>query len=309
MWIFFKKSLFFLRKPYPISTCVEDRVRNRRLSWPLLCVKTWLTWLKQSSLCAFSCHWSRPRDIVASGHIDPFLCVFFLPKIGFMWKTYFSLNFLLWQFLLLANCFFVFFLLSLLQLFFKIKILLRESHFFLFSFPCFYFHVFFSFFSPYVLPRRSDGRGQDTSPREMSEGNGGNGHQDLKRRSLVGVIWAWLKVWVDGPESTNENASIWMFWQGLAAIVCFLWLSDTDSPRDIRLCRLVIISSSFSLCIFILFMFASSLERWQRVGGKIGQLEADKLNPEDQMVCVEGPRKIVLEKQKFAEKQLHDLEE
>ena len=46
-----------------------------------------------------------------------------------------------------------------------------------------------------------------------------------------------------------------MFRQGLAAIVCFLWLSDTDSSRDIRLWRLVIISLCFSFYIFILFMF------------------------------------------------------
>ena len=49
----------------------------------------------------------------------------------------------------------------------------------------FLFPFFRLLFSPDVLPRRSDGRGQDTSPRELSESSGGNGHQDLKRRSLA----------------------------------------------------------------------------------------------------------------------------
>ena len=59
-----------------------------------------------------------------------------------------------------------------------------------YSFQLLVFIVIFLvfFFSPHVLPRRSDGRGQNTSPRQMSEGSGGNGHQGLKRRSLVGVF-------------------------------------------------------------------------------------------------------------------------
>ena len=253
IWIFFKKSPF-LRKPYSFSAWVEDRVCDRRLAWPLLRVETSLMWLKQSSLRTFRCHWSRPRDIRC---IKPSLSfsLFFFYQNRLHVKKYFLKNSFFDTFCYLPI---VVFLISLLQLFFKIKKFHRgKVTFFLFSFPCFYFHFSSPFFSPYVLPRRSDGRGQDTSPREMSEGNGGNGHQDLKRKSLVGVIWAWLKLWVDGPEFTNENASILMFRQGLAATVCFLWLSDKDSPRDIRLWRPVVISLVFlSLSVFfILFMF------------------------------------------------------
>ena len=177
---------------------------------------------------------------------------------------------------------------------------IAESHLFLFSFPCFYFHFSsFFFFAPYVLPRRSDGRGQDTSPREMIESSGGNGHQDLKRRSLVGVIWAWLKVWVDGPESTKENASVfclckvWQQW----CVSCD-WVTQT--ARGTAACEgLSSYPGKFlSLCLFFLssLCLPSSLETWQKVRGKIGQPVAVKLNPEDQMVCGEDPRKIVPEK-------------
>ena len=43
---------------------------------------------------------------------------------------------------------------------------------------------------------------------------------------LLACFWAWLKVWVDGPESTKESALADDSWLGLAAMVCFLWLSD-----------------------------------------------------------------------------------
>ena len=66
---------------------------------------------------------------------------------------------------------------------------MADYHFLLFSFPCFYYLVSCPFFAPYVLPRRSDGRGQNTSSREMSESSVGNGHPDLKKEvSLVGVF-------------------------------------------------------------------------------------------------------------------------
>ena len=251
---FSSKNHLFLRKPCSISACVEDRVCDRRLAWPLLRVETSLTWLKQSSVRTFRCHWSRPRDIRCIKPSLSFSLCFFFTKIGFMLKNI-SSNFLSLTLSIIYQSFCLsdFFASIVLQ---NKKIHRGKVTFFLFSFPCFYFHFSSPFFSPYVLPRRSDGRGQDTSPREMSESNGGNGHQDLKRTSLVGVIWAWLKLWVDGPKFTNENASILMFWQGLAATVRFLWLSDKDSPRDIRLWRSVVIFWCFSLSVFfILFMF------------------------------------------------------
>ena len=104
------------------------------------------------------------------------------------------------------------------------------------KFLCFS-HVSCPFFSPHVLSRRSDGRGQNTSSREMSEGSGGNGHQVLKSRSFVGFFFffsAWLKVWVDGPESTKEYASGDYFTLRLEAIVCFLWFSDLCVTQTAR---------------------------------------------------------------------------
>ena len=78
----------------------------------------------------------------------------------------------------------LFFLISLLQLFFNF--FMAEHHFLLFSFPCFYYLVSCPFFLSSCLVKGSDGRGQNTSSREMSESSGGNGHQDLKkRRSLL----------------------------------------------------------------------------------------------------------------------------
>ena len=63
-----------------------------------------------------------------------------------------------------------------------------------FSVLTFFFSLispFFLFFSISVCVSLSlYDRGQNTSPREMSEGGGGNGHQCLKRRSFVGVFFS-----------------------------------------------------------------------------------------------------------------------
>ena len=55
-----------------------------------------------------------------------------------------------------------------------------------------------------------------------------------KRSLLLACFWAWLKVWVGGPESTKENALADDFWLGLAAIVCFLWLSELCVTQTAR---------------------------------------------------------------------------
>ena len=132
---------------------------------------------------------------------------------------------------------------------------------------------------------------------------------------LLACFWAWLKVWVDGPESTKESALADDSWPGLAAMVCFLWLSDlcvtqtargtpasecwSSSPYVLSLSPLL-----FSPCL------PSFLNTWQKVTGRIGQLEAVRLNLDDSMVCVEDQRKkIVLEKRKFVERQLNGFEE
>ena len=68
----FLKKISLKRKNIARFTRVEDRVREWRPSWPLLRV---VTQSSESSLCAFSCHWSRPRDIRC---IKPSLSFFFL---------------------------------------------------------------------------------------------------------------------------------------------------------------------------------------------------------------------------------------
>ena len=132
----------------------------------------------------------------------------------------------------------------------QIKFWLRKNYFFLCSSPCFYSHVPCPFFSLLMfLSRWSDGRGQNTSPREMSEGGGENGHQCLKRRSLVGVFlsmtvglswWTWI----------NQGECLgWWFLARFGSNGVFLvieWLvCDTDSSRDIRWWMLIIISLCF----------------------------------------------------------------
>ena len=75
------------------------------------------------------------------------------------------------------------------------------------------------------------------------------------------VFSAWTKVSVDGPESTKENALADDFWLGLAAIVCFLWLSELCVTQTVRGTPASECSSSspyvlsLSLSTFTLFMF------------------------------------------------------
>ena len=74
---------------------------------------------------------------------------------------------------------------------------------------------------------------------------------------------------------------------------------ETPSSEDLSSSPHVL---SFSPLLFSLCLLKTTGNLRQKLGGKIGQLEAVKRNLEDQMVCVEDPRKIV-------EKQLSDLEE
>ena len=67
--------------------------------------------------------------------------------------------------------------------------------------------------------------------------------------------------------------------------------------------------SVFSLSPFLISLcLPSFLNTCQKVTGKIGQLEAVRLNLEDSMVCVEDQRKIALEKQSGKTTQLHARE-
>ena len=80
---------------------------------------------------------------------------------------------------------------------------------------------------------------------------------------LLACFWAWLKVSVDGPESTKESALADDFWLGLTAIVCFLWLSDlcvTQTARGTPASECLTSSPSvLSLSIFTLFLLMFTL--------------------------------------------------
>ena len=83
-----------------------------------------------------------------------------------------SVNVFLYPFVLF-KIFWNTFLTSLVRFFFKIEN-------FMVSFSCFYSHVSCPFSLLMFLSRGSDGRGRNTSPREMSEVSGDNGQQSLK---------------------------------------------------------------------------------------------------------------------------------
>ena len=120
-------------------------------------------------------------------------------------------------------------------------------------------------------------RGQHTSPREMSEGGGGNGHQCLKRRSLVGVFlsmteglswWTWI----------NQGECLgWCFLARFGSKSVFLvteWLvCDTDSPRDMRWWMLIIISLCFfSLHSYSPHVYPPSSTRGKKLLERLGNL-------------------------------------
>ena len=142
--LFFKK-ITFLRKPYSMSTCVEDRARDRRLSWPLLRVETWLTWLKQSSLRAFSCHWSRPRDIrCIKPSLSFSLCFFTKNRLHV--KKYCFLKILSLTHSIIYQLFLCFFFMISLPSIVLQKKTLAESHLLSLFVSLFLFPFFFSFF-------------------------------------------------------------------------------------------------------------------------------------------------------------------
>ena len=157
-----------------------------------------------------------------------------------------------------------------------------------------------------VLSRGSDSRRQNTSPREMSEGSGGNGPQCLNRRSLVGVFFSmneglsW-RTWINHGECLG-----WWFLARFGSnsvscdwVTCVWHRQPAGHPQVNAYHHLPLFSLSpllLSSCL------PSFLNTWQKVTGNIGQLEAVKLNLEDSMVCVEDQKKIVQEKKKQLEK-------
>ena len=152
------------------------------------------------------------------------------------------------------------FLTSLLRLFFKIKNFMAENSFFLFSFSCFIlmFPVLFClslYFCQGDLMTEDNTRHQEKWVKPMVT----MVTNVWKGGFLLACFSAWTKVSVDGPDSTKENALAENFRLGLAALVCFLWLSDlcvTQTARGTSAGECL--SSSpfvFSLSIFTLFMF------------------------------------------------------
>ena len=197
----------------------------------------------------------------------------------------------------------------------KSKFFMAENSFFLFSFSCFFFSCFLSFFlsSCFVKEIWWQKTKHVTKRNEWSQWWEWSTKSE-KGGLLLACFSAWPKVWVDGPESTMENAMADDFWLGLAAIVCFLWLSDlcvTQTARGTSAGE-CLSSSPFVFSLSPL-LFSSCLPHFlntcQKVTGKIGQLEAVKLNLEDSMVCVEDQKKIVQETPKFGKRQLNGFEE
>ena len=105
------------------------------------------------------------------------------------------------------------------------------------------------------------------------------------------VFRAWLKVWVNGVESNEENALADNFQARLGSSSVFLLIKrlmcDTYRSRDTRQWMLIIISLcslslslSLSLSSLLPLCLPSFLNTWQQVTGKIGQLEEKKLNLE-----------------------------
>ena len=141
-----------------------------------------------------------------------------------------------------------------------------------------------------------------------------NGPQCLKRRSLVGVFLSMTEglswwTWINKGECLG-----WWFLARFGSNGVFLvieWLvcvtqtaRGTSAGECLSSSHYVFSPLLFSSCL------PSFLNTWQKVTGRIGQLEAVRLNLDDSMVCVEDQRKkIVLEKQKIGERQLHDMEE
>ena len=219
---------------------------------------------------------------VASSHLSPFFfcfsfCFFFLRKPSFKKKC--SVNVFLCPFVLFPIFRTIFWLLCF-DFSPKSKFSWQKIHF-----SSFHFLVLFSFFLSFFLSSwfcQGDLIAEDKTR-----------HQEKWVKPMVRMVnkvWkgglllacfsAWPKVWVDGPESTMENALADDFWLGWAAIVCFLWLSDfcvTLTARGTPASECL--SSSpfvFSLSTLILLMFTllpqhvakSYWKHWATWGGE-----------------------------------------
>ena len=199
-----------------------------------------------------------------------------------------------------------FFLISLLHLFFESKFFMTEKSLFPHFISLLLFSCFLSFFylSSCFVKRIWWAGGQNTSSREIIEGSGGKWPPRSEKK---GPLLFFLFEHDRRSELMDLNQKrrmrrLIIFRQGLAAIVCFLWLSDlcvTQTARGTSASECSASSpcgSPFLSPVLLSLCLPSFLNTWQNVTAKIGQLEAVKLNLEDQMVCVEDQWKIVLEK-------------
>ena len=154
-------------------------------------------------------------------------------------------------------------------------------------FISFFIVMFLSFF--HLRSGRSDGRWQNTSSRETSEANGGNVHPNLIKESFLGVFLSMTEGRSWWTRINRREGVGWLCVARFGSNSVFLvidWLvCVTDSPWDTRKWRLVIISScSLRQLLFSLCLLKTGKLR-QELGGKIGQLEAEKLNLGGSIFC------------------------
>ena len=147
---------------------------------------------------------------------------------------------------------------------------MAENHLFLLSSPCFYSHFLdlFSLLRPCHKDLMAGDKKHVIKINEWSQWWEWSPKND-ERIFFLAYFWAWPKVWVDGAESTKEKASADYVWQGSAAIVCFLWLTDLcvwhRQPAGhllVKTCHHLLMST------LILFMFTQDgkleTEAWRK---------------------------------------------
>ena len=114
-------------------------------------------------------------------------------------------------------------------------------------------------------------------------------------------------------EATKENALANEFWLGLAALLCFLRLSDlcvTQTARGTPASECLSSSPNVSsLSIFALFMFTLLPQHLAKSFWKDWATWGGEAEPRGSDGRCRRSKKIVLEKQTFVEKQLNGLQE
>ena len=189
---------------------------------------------------------------VASSRLSPF---FFWFSFCFFWESLIVKK-MFCECLSLPFCSFSnvsnTFLTSFGRFFSKIKILMAENSFFLFSFSCFYSHVSCPFFSPHVFVKVIWWQRTKHVTKRNEWSQWWEWSTRSEKGSLVGVFFSMTEglswwTWINQGECLG-----WWFLARLGSNSVFLvieWLvCDTDSPRHTRKWMLIIIS----LCFFSL---------------------------------------------------------